>query len=93
MIPAAFEDFRAHSADEALAHLVKHGSEARVLAGGQSLIPAMRFRLARPGILVDINAATDLGYIRTDDGVLAFGALPATARSREHRGSVTRAGR
>ena len=50
-------------------------SEARVLAGGQSLIPAMRFRLARPGILVDINAATDLGYIRTDDGVLAFGAL------------------
>lgn len=75
MIPAAFEYFRAHSADEALAHLVKHGSEARVLAGGQSLIPAMRFRLARPGILVDINAATDLGYIRTDDGVLAFGAL------------------
>ena len=55
MIPAAFDYVRAHSTDEAFAALQKHGSEARVLAGGQSLIPAMRFRLARPAVLVDIN--------------------------------------
>lgn len=73
MIPAAFEYFRAHSADEAAALLQQHGSEARVLAGGQSLVPAMRFRLARPAVLVDINPATDLEYIHLD-GVLVIGA-------------------
>ena len=56
MIPAAFEYLRAHTADEAFAYLQQHGAEARVLAGGQSLIPAMRFRLARPAVLVDINS-------------------------------------
>ena len=56
MIPAAFEYLRAHSVDEAFAHLQQYGGDARVLAGGQSLIPAMRFRLARPAVLVDINA-------------------------------------
>jgi aerobic carbon-monoxide dehydrogenase medium subunit len=75
VIPAAFEYFRVSSAAEALAHLQKHGSEARVLAGGQSLIPAMRFRLARPAILVDINPAKDLNYIRMEDGALAIGAI------------------
>jgi aerobic carbon-monoxide dehydrogenase medium subunit len=50
VIPAAFEYVRAHSADEAFAHLQHHGPDARVLAGGQSLIPAMRFRLARPAV-------------------------------------------
>jgi carbon-monoxide dehydrogenase medium subunit len=75
VIPAAFEYFRVSSAAEALAHLQKHGSEARVLAGGQSLIPAMRFRLARPAILVDINPAKDLNYIRMEDGALAIGAM------------------
>lgn len=74
MIPAAFDYVRAHSADEALAQLQQHGSEARVLAGGQSLIPAMRFRLARPAVLVDINPAKDLDYIRLD-GSLTIGAL------------------
>ena len=73
MIPAAFEYFRAHSADEAAALLQQHGSEARVLAGGQSLVPAMRFRLARPAVLVDINPATDLAYIHLD-GALVIGA-------------------
>jgi aerobic carbon-monoxide dehydrogenase medium subunit len=75
VIPAAFEYFRVSSAAEALAHLQKYGSEARVLAGGQSLIPAMRFRLARPAILVDINPAKDLNYIRMEDGALAIGAI------------------
>jgi aerobic carbon-monoxide dehydrogenase medium subunit len=73
VIPAAFEYFRAHSADEAAELLQQHGSEARVLAGGQSLVPAMRFRLARPAVLVDINPATDLEYIHLD-GALVIGA-------------------
>jgi carbon-monoxide dehydrogenase medium subunit len=80
VIPAAFEYVRAHSADEAAAALQRHGGEARVLAGGQSLIPAMRFRLARPAVLVDINAASDLRYLRIDGGVLAVGAI---ARDRD----------
>jgi aerobic carbon-monoxide dehydrogenase medium subunit len=75
VIPAAFEYVRAHSADEAAAQLAQHGSEARVLAGGQSLIPAMRFRLARPAVLVDINAAADLDYLRVSDGTLVIGAI------------------
>lgn len=75
MIPAAFEYFGAHSVDEAFAYLQQHGAEARVLAGGQSLIPAMRFRLARPAVLVDINAVNELGYLRTDGNVLAVGAI------------------
>ena len=75
MIPAAFEYVRARTADEALASLQQHGAEARVLAGGQSLIPAMRFRLARPAVLVDINSVTDLSYLRIDGGSLAIGAI------------------
>ncbi|HKE86665.1 MAG TPA: xanthine dehydrogenase family protein subunit M [Vicinamibacterales bacterium] len=75
MIPAAFDYLRAHSADEAFAHLQKRGADARVLAGGQSLIPAMRFRLARPAVLVDINAAGDLNHLRVNDGVLEIGAI------------------
>jgi aerobic carbon-monoxide dehydrogenase medium subunit len=75
VIPAAFDYLRAHTADEAFAHLQQHGAEARVLAGGQSLIPAMRFRLARPAVLVDINSLTDLGYLRVSDRVLAVGAI------------------
>ncbi len=75
MIPAAFDYFRAHTTDEAFAHLQQHGAEARVLAGGQSLIPAMRFRLARPAVLVDINSLNDLNYLRISDQVLAVGAI------------------
>ena len=75
MIPAAFDYVRAHTTDEAFAHLQQHGADARVLAGGQSLIPAMRFRLARPAVLVDINALTDLGHLRISDQALAVGAI------------------
>ena len=73
MIPAAFEYVRANSADEAIAALQQHGPEARVLAGGQSLVPAMRFRLARPAVLVDINAIRELDYVRMN-GALTIGA-------------------
>jgi carbon-monoxide dehydrogenase medium subunit len=75
LIPAAFDYLRAHTTDEAFAHLQQHGAEARVLAGGQSLIPAMRFRLARPAVLVDINSLSDLSYLRFTDHVLAVGAI------------------
>jgi aerobic carbon-monoxide dehydrogenase medium subunit len=75
VIPAAFEYLRAHSVDEAFAHLQRYGGDARVLAGGQSLIPAMRFRLARPAVLVDVNALRELSYLRPNGKVLAIGAI------------------
>ena len=75
MFPAAFEYVRAGSAEEALAALAQHGADARVLAGGQSLIPAMRYRLARPAVLVDINPIKELAYIKEANGALAIGAL------------------
>ena len=74
MIPAAFDYVRAHTTDEAIAHLQQHGAEARVLAGGQSLIPAMRFRLARPAVLVDINSLSELSHMRLNQ-VLTVGAI------------------
>lgn len=73
VIPAAFEYVRARSIIEAVEHLQQYGSDARVLAGGQSLVPAMRFRLARPAVLVDVNPIKELDYIRTD-GALTIGA-------------------
>jgi carbon-monoxide dehydrogenase medium subunit len=74
VIPAAFEYLRAHSIDETCAYLQQHGAEARVLAGGQSLIPAMRFRLARPAVLVDINPVEELNHITPDGATLTIGA-------------------
>lgn len=78
MIPAAFDYNRPRTEDEAFALLQQHGADARVLAGGQSLIPAMRFRLSRPSVLVDINSITALDYVRTD-GALVLGALARDA--------------
>jgi carbon-monoxide dehydrogenase medium subunit len=75
LIPAAFSYLRAHTSDEAFAHLQQFGAEARVLAGGQSLIPAMRFRLACPAVLVDINASSDLNVLRVNGNALAVGAI------------------
>ena len=75
MIPAAFDYVRAGSADEAVATLSEHGDEAKLLAGGHSLIPLMRFRLARPAVLVDIGRLADLSYIRDEGDCVAIGAL------------------
>lgn len=75
MIPPAFDYLAPRTVDEAVAALAEHGDAAKILAGGQSLIPAMRFRLAAPAILVDINGIPDLGYIREQNGHLAIGAL------------------
>ena len=92
MIPAAFDYLRAGSPDEAFTQLQRHGSDARVLAGGQSLIPAMRFRLARPAVLVDINGIDALDYVRLSDGTLPSGRSHATARSSALPGSAIDAG-
>lgn len=74
MIPAQFDYHAPKSLDEAIALLAKNDS-AKVLAGGQSLIPAMRFRLAAPEVLVDINGIRQLEYVREQDGHLAIGSL------------------
>ena len=74
MFPAQFEYCPARSVDEALSALSEFGADARVLAGGQSLIPAMRYRLARPAMLVDINPIRELDYLREEDGWLLVGA-------------------
>src|SRR5215472_2686522 len=75
MIPAAFDYKRASSVDEA-SQLLKQNTDAKLLAGGHSLIPLMRLRLAEPSLLVDINGLEgELGYIRRDNGNLRVGAL------------------
>ena len=75
VIPAAFDYVRAGSADEAIAALGEHGDEAKLIAGGHSLIPLMRFRLATPAVLVDIGRLDDLKYVRDGGDHLAIGAL------------------
>jgi aerobic carbon-monoxide dehydrogenase medium subunit len=75
MIPGSFEYVAAHSLDEALAALAEHGEDAKILAGGQSLIPAMRFRLAQPTALIDINRIPGLEYLKQVNGHLAIGAM------------------
>ena len=73
--PAPFEYERAGSVDDALALLERHGPEARLVAGGHSLLPMMKLRLARPEVLIDINDLTDLSYIRLDGSAIAIGAM------------------
>ncbi len=73
--PASFKYLTADSAASALALKAEHGEEARFLAGGQSLIPAMNFRLAQPAALIDINPAQDLDYLKIENNSLCIGAL------------------
>jgi len=75
MIPAAFDYIVPKTLPEATAELVKHGGEAKVLAGGHSLIPLMKLRLSTPSFLVDIGRIGNLSYIREEDGHIAIGAL------------------
>jgi CO/xanthine dehydrogenase FAD-binding subunit len=76
MKPAAFEYFAPVDLTEALDLLAQYGDEAKILAGGQSLMPLMSMRLARPHVVIDINRVTDLAYITAGvDGTLAIGAL------------------
>ena len=75
MIPGAFDYHSPRSLDEALSLLQQHAGDAKILAGGQSLIPAMRFRLAMPSILIDINRLDDLRYVEERGDHLAIGAM------------------
>jgi carbon-monoxide dehydrogenase medium subunit len=74
MIPAQFDYHAPKSLDEAIALLRQHEG-AKLLAGGQSLIPAMRFRLAQPEVLIDINGISQLDYVKEQGGYLAIGAM------------------
>jgi len=84
MIPSVFDFYAPRTLDEAVALLTEHGDDAKILAGGQSLIPAMRFRLAAPAVLVDINGLTGLDYIRETESYLAIGALTRESSLEEH---------
>src|SRR5436190_6666903 len=76
MKPPPFEYYAPHNRAEALDLLTEHGYEAKVLAGGQSLVPSMNFRLAQPSILVDLNGIQDLfGIHPGEDGGLRIGAM------------------
>ena len=75
MIPAPFDYHRPRSIDEAIGLLAAHGEAARVVAGGHSLIPMMKLRLARPDHLVDLQDLQELRGVREESGVLAIGAL------------------
>ena len=75
MIPAAFDYVRAGSADEALSLLQQHGDDAKLLAGGHSLLPLMKLRLATPGVLVDVGRIKELSFIEDRGDVIAVGAL------------------
>jgi len=75
MYAASFDYHRPSTIDEAIALLTRHGDDAKVLAGGHSLIPAMKLRLARPSVVVDIARIADLNGIREKDGHIAIGAL------------------
>jgi CO/xanthine dehydrogenase FAD-binding subunit len=76
MKPAPFKYYTPTTVDEALARLAEHGWEAKVLAGGQSLIPMMNFRLAQPSVLIDLNNVPELFYIQpAKDGGLRIGAM------------------
>jgi aerobic carbon-monoxide dehydrogenase medium subunit len=79
MYPADFDYVRPSSVDEAVALLVRHGDDAKVLAGGHSLIPAMKLRLARPKVIVDIGRIRDMSYIREANGQIVVGAMTTHA--------------
>ena len=75
MKPAPFKYFRPSSLDEALATMAAHAGDAKALAGGQSLVPAMNFRIAQPAALVDLNGLSELDGIEVKDRELRIGAL------------------
>jgi aerobic carbon-monoxide dehydrogenase medium subunit len=75
MYPASFEYLRPKGIDEAIAYLRQHGDDAKLLAGGQSLVPMMKLRVARPKYLIDIHRIADLSYIREEGGQIRIGAM------------------
>ena len=89
MIPAPFTYRRAASTADAVALLTEHGDDAKLLAGGQSLLPVLKLRLARPEVLVDISRLAELSYVRVEGDELAVGA--GTRHSELVRSDVVRA--
>jgi carbon-monoxide dehydrogenase medium subunit len=89
VIPGAFEYVRAGSVEEALTALAEHGEDAKVLAGGHSLLPLMKLRLAMPTVLVDISRVPDLSYVRVEGDEVAIGA--GTRHFELERSDVARA--
>jgi aerobic carbon-monoxide dehydrogenase medium subunit len=79
MIPPSFEYLRPKTIPEAVRMLEQHGAEAKILSGGQSLIPMMKLRLARPGFLIDINRIAGLSYVKEEGGYLKIGGLTREA--------------
>jgi aerobic carbon-monoxide dehydrogenase medium subunit len=79
MIPPSFEYLRPKNIPEALAFLEQHGDDAKILSGGQSLIPMMKLRLARPAFLIDINRIAGLSYIKEEGEFLKIGGLAREA--------------
>src|ERR1700719_5355368 len=79
MIPPSFEYLRPKTIPEAIAFLQQCGADAKIMSGGQSLIPMMKLRLARPGYLVDINRITGLSHIKEEGGYLRIGGLTREA--------------
>lgn len=79
MIPPAFEYFRPATIPEAISLLQQHGEDAKILSGGQSLIPMMKLRIARPAYLVDINRIAGLSYVKEEGGFLKIGGLTREA--------------
>src|SRR5437762_1978769 len=75
MKPPAFDYTAVASADEAVAELARHGDDAKILAGGQSLVPILNLRLAAPARLVDLNRVAALAFIEERDGGVAIGAM------------------
>src|SRR5690242_16960222 len=75
MIPATFDYIAAKSLDEAISLLAKHKDDAKLLAGGHSLLPAMKLRLVQPKVLIDIGRIKDLNYIREEGGQIRIGAM------------------
>lgn len=75
MIPANFDYIAAKSLDEALSLLAKHKDDAKLLAGGHSLLPAMKLRLAQPKVLIDLGKIKDLSYIKNEGGQIRIGAM------------------
>ena len=82
LIPGSFDYVVANSVSDAVSLLQQHGDEAKILAGGQSLIPLLRFRLANPSVLIDINRIVGLEYIQETDGTLCIGAMTREAAPR-----------
>ena len=87
MKPPAFKYIRVKSVEETLSALSEYRGEAKILAGGQSLVPMMNFRLAQPAALIDINPLKELDYVRVEDGWLHVGAR-TSQRTMEHSTQV-----